>query len=69
MKINAVHEANFLKLDCSKIKNVIGWNPKVNIKEAIDLTVEWTKAYINGEDINKVSEEQIKAYLGEDYNA
>lgn len=60
---DAVHESNFLKLDCSKINNAINWHPKMNIEEAINLTVDWTKSYFNGEDINKVSEEQIKAYF------
>ena len=32
---NAPHEANFLKLDCSKIKSVFGWSPRWHIGEAI----------------------------------
>lgn len=62
-EINASHEASFLKLDCSKIKNVLGWYPSMNIVNAVDLTVEWSKAYYNGEDINIVSENQIKKYF------
>lgn len=60
---NTNHEANFLKLDCSKINNIMGWTPKITIDEAIKLTVEWTKDYINREDINRVSEEQINEYF------
>lgn len=63
VEINAVHEAEFLKLDCSKIKNIIGWRPKMNVDKAVKLTVEWTKAYFSGENIKKVSEEQIKSYF------
>ena len=30
------HEANFLKLDCSKIKTVFGWKPRYTVKEAVE---------------------------------
>ena len=30
------HEANFLKLDCSKIKTVFGWTPRYTVKTAIE---------------------------------
>ena len=39
------HEANFLKLDCAKIKTVLGWRPKWNIKIAVAKTVDWIKAW------------------------
>lgn len=60
---NAPHEANFLKLDCSRIKSVLGWRPRWHIGDAIDKTVEWSKAYLAGEDINAVMEKQILEYL------
>ena len=37
------HEANFLKLDCSKAKAVLGWKPCWNIQTAIEKTVEFAK--------------------------
>lgn len=57
------HEANFLKLDCSKIKNKLGWIPKFNIENAIEKTTEWYKAYLNNEDVIKLMENQIKEYI------
>ena len=56
------HEANLLKLDCSKIKNVLGWQPKWNAEKAIEKTVEWTAAYLNGESISKCMAAQIEEY-------
>lgn len=56
------HEANFLKLDCSKIKNKLCWVPKFNIENAIEKTTEWYKAYLNNEDVSKLMENQIKEY-------
>lgn len=57
------HEANFLKLDCSKIKSVFGWNPRWGIEEAIEKTVEWTKVYQNNEDINEIMDKQINEFF------
>lgn len=56
------HEANFLKLDCSKLKAVFGWKPVWDVQTAVEKTVEWTKAWINGEDVNLCMERQIEEY-------
>ena len=61
----APHEANFLKLDCSKLKSVFGWQPRWHITEAVEKTVEWTKAWQSGADINSVMEKQIMEYMAE----
>lgn len=60
---NAPHEANFLKLDCSKIKSTFGWKPRWHIAEAIGKTVEWSKVYLQNGDISQVMDKQIKEYL------
>lgn len=57
------HEANFLKLDCSKLKAVFGWKPRWNLDMAIEKTVEWAKAWQNSEDVNDVMERQIKEFF------
>jgi len=57
------HEAQFLKLDCSKAKNILGWKPCWDIETAIDKTVEWSKAYLESKDISKYTENQIIEYL------
>ena len=60
---NAPHEANFLKLDCSKLKSTFGWAPRWHITEAVEKTVEWTKAWNCGKDINTVMKSQIEEYM------
>ncbi|MBD5082848.1 MAG: CDP-glucose 4,6-dehydratase [Clostridiales bacterium] len=60
---NAPHEANFLKLDCSKIKAVLGWKPKWHITDAVEKIAEWSKIYLSGNDISEVMDKQIKEYL------
>lgn len=56
------HEANFLKLDCSKIKRVFGWQPHWHIETALEQTIAWSKAYLAGEDMLAVMDEQILSY-------
>lgn len=60
---NAPHEANFLKLDCSKLKAVLGWKPKWHIDDAVEKAAGWSRAYLDGADISEVMEKQIKEYL------
>lgn len=57
------HEANFLKLDCSKLKSTFGWTPRWGIGEAIEKTVAWSKAWESGEDVAGCMEQQIKEFV------
>lgn len=57
------HEANFLKLDCSKLKTTFGWKPHWNLEMAIMKTVEWGKSWIAGEDVRLVMDKQIEEFL------
>lgn len=57
------HEANFLKLDCSKLKGTFGWKPVWNVEKAVEKIVEWTMAYHGGEDIEEIMNRQIREFL------
>ena len=57
------HEANYLKLDCSKLKSVFGWKPKWGIDEAVLKTIQWTRCWMEHGNISACMVEQIKAYL------
>ena len=57
------HEANFLKLDCSKLKNTFDWVPRWNLETAIIKVVEWSKCWINGEDVRICMDKQINEFL------
>ena len=57
--------ANFLKLDCSKLKSVFGWRPVWNIDKAIEKTVEWSKCYFSGGDIRDCMDKQINLFLSD----
>ncbi len=61
--VSGPHEANFLKLDCSRLKTVFGWQPRWHMDKVMQKTVEWTKAWMNGENIPAVMQRQIAEYL------
>lgn len=56
------HEANYLKLDCSKLKSTFGWKPHWQLDTAVQKVVEWSKAWIAGEDVRAVMDRQIEEY-------
>ncbi len=53
------HEAGFLKLNCSKLKRVYGWEPKWHVAQAVKKSVEWYKARREGQDMLEVTKTQI----------
>lgn len=56
------HEANTLKLDCTKAKQKLGWQPKTNLEIGLKFVVEWYKHYELGDDIKEITEQQIKDF-------
>jgi CDP-glucose 4,6-dehydratase len=58
-------ETTFLKLDNTKLKKTFSWQPKWDIKTALEGTVEWNRCHKNGGNILNCMEGQIKKYLGE----
>lgn len=62
-EVNAVHEANFLKLDTNLVKTTFAWKPVWGIRNAANKTAEWTKRWLAGENVEQIVTEQIKEYL------
>lgn len=60
---NAPHEANYLKLDCSKIKSVFGWRPRWRIGKCIEMTVRFSKVWMNNGDIRMEMDQEISEFL------
>lgn len=56
------HEARFLKLDCSKLKNTFGWQPKWNLETAIHKTIEWTKCWNSNGNVRECMDHQIEEF-------
>lgn len=62
---DAPHEANYLKLDCNKIKTVLGWHPRWKIEKCVDLTCRFSKIWLAGENVAKEMDQEIEAYFGQ----
>lgn len=62
---NGPHEASYLRLDCRKIQQALGWQPKTNIDEALELLSRWTKVYLRGDkkEIARETDEEIAWFL------
>ncbi len=57
------HEANFLKLDCSKLKSVFGWRPRWNVETTMEKIVEWSLVYLKDGDVAECMGKQIEEFL------
>ncbi|MGF1730488.1 CDP-glucose 4,6-dehydratase [Photobacterium kasasachensis] len=57
------HEAHYLKLDCSKAKMRLNWQPVWGLEETLSRIVVWQKAWLNGEDIKQHTLNEIKEYM------
>lgn len=57
------HEANFLKLDCSKLKSTFGWQQRWNVETTMEKIIEWTLCYSKGQDVSGCMEKQIEDFL------
>lgn len=62
---NAPHEANFLKLDCSKVKATFGWKPRWHIAECMEMTCRFSKVWLAGGSIPEEMDREINEFLGE----
>ena len=60
------HEANFLKLDCSKLKKTLDWKPRWNVETTMEKIVEWSIVYLNNGNVSECMESQIKEFLTEE---
>lgn len=57
------HEANFLKLDCSKLKKTFDWKPRWALETAVEKVVEWSKCMLEGGDIRNCMDRQIAEFM------
>jgi CDP-glucose 4,6-dehydratase len=58
---NDLHEAKLLMLDIAKARYELGWQPRMNLSETVQMTVDWYKRY-KAEDVYKICLEHIGNY-------
>lgn len=56
------HEAQYLKLDCSKAKARLGWLPRWSLDECLLNIVNWHKDHLHGHEMHKVTIQQIESF-------
>lgn len=56
------HEDNYLKLDCSKAKSLLGWSPKLRLSTTLEWIVEWYGGYHHKKIMRHLTEAQITSY-------
>ncbi len=56
------HEAHYLKLDCSKAKMRLDWQPKWALAQALENIIAWHKAHQRGDGMREFSLRQIAEY-------
>lgn len=60
---NHPHEAHYLKLDCSKAKMRMGWQPRWDLVTTLGRIVNWHKAWLTGENMRARSLQEIRDYM------
>ena len=65
---NAPHEANFLKLDCSLLKQTFSWQPRWNVEQAIQKTCEFSKVLLLGGNIPAEMDKEIEVFFAKEFN-
>ncbi len=63
---NAPHEANYLKLDCSKIKSVLGWSPRWHISECMEMVCRFSKILLESGDVSAEMDREIELFWSRD---
>ena len=60
---DALHEARLLMLDITKAQIKLGWQPRMNIDQCVELVVDWYKKYKSTSDVYALCVEEINKYL------
>ena len=57
------HESKFLSLNIGKAKKELNWEPRLNLVETFELTVDWYKFYFEKKKIEQLTNQQIEFFL------
>jgi len=57
------HEAGLLKLDISRAYTELGWQPRMNAREALTYTLEWYRSYYSKQDLQRFTQQQVKDFF------
>lgn len=60
---SALEETRILAIDSTKARAILGWRPRLDLRVALAMAVDWHKAYERGEEMGRVTHDQLCAYL------
>ena len=63
LESDAPIEASYLALDCSAIRNDLGWRPVYGYEAAITETIRWYRAHYSGDSVEHLLAEQIADFM------
>ena len=61
--VNQPHEAGLLQLNCDKAHQELKWKSKWELKKTFQVTADWYKRVLAGENVENVTKEQINEYF------
>ena len=57
-----LHEAGLLRLDSSRARQMLGWQPRWSLQQCLEQTLDWHLAWLRKEDMRDVTLQQLEAY-------
>ena len=63
LREDGYYESKYLKLDCSKAKEHLGWKPVLSMENVIQKTAEWYQAYYSDVDVRGFTDKQLQDYM------
>lgn len=62
-EVDAPHEAGLLRLNCSLLKEAFGWQPRWDIRRAVEETVVWSRVFLQKGNIPEEMDRQIRSFM------
>lgn len=59
---NALHESGLLRLDSSRVRQLLGWQPRWTLDDCLQRTLDWHLAWQSGADMRAFTLSQINDY-------
>ena len=59
------HEANLLRLDTAKAREMLRWSPLLDFGETVDWTTQWYRDLADGKEVATTTMTQVDRYLGQ----
>ncbi|WP_347929314.1 CDP-glucose 4,6-dehydratase [Pseudomonas helvetica] len=59
-----LHEAGLLRLDSSRARQLLAWQPRWSLQDCLTHTLDWHLAWENGDDMRAITLHQLNLYRG-----